>query len=71
MASDVALTLGARGGIYLTGALMDMLGDLFDHAAFQRRYVDKGRLQNYVSEIPVYRTTAKDLEIIGLASLFD
>jgi glucokinase len=71
MASDVALIMGARGGIYLTGDLMDLLGDHFDADAFCRRYLYKGRLSNYVGEIPVYRTLARDLEIIGLATLFD
>ncbi len=71
MASDVALMLGARGGIYLTGDLMDLLGDLFDPAVFCKRYADKGRLSPYVSDIPVYQTQARDLEIVGLATLFD
>lgn len=71
MASDVGLILGARGGIYLTGDLMDLIGDLFDPEAFCQRYTDKGRLSNFVSEIPVYKTLAKELEIIGLATLFD
>ena len=71
MASDVGLMLGARGGIYLTGDLMDLLEDLFDVEAFRARYVDKGRLGDYVAEIPVYKTLGRDLEIIGLATLFD
>ena len=71
MASDVALIMGSRGGVYLTGDLLDMVGDLLDPAAFAARYRDKGRLSEYVSEIPVYRTTAPDLEVIGLATLFD
>ena len=71
MASDVALIMGARGGIYLTGDLMDLMADLFDPVAFTARYLDKGRLRGYVAEIPVYKTLAADLEIIGLATLFD
>jgi glucokinase len=72
MASDVGLITGARGGIYLTGALMDLLCDgLFDRDAFVGRYADKGGLSDYVSRIPVYRTLAKDLELIGLATLFE
>ncbi len=72
MASDVGLLTGARGGIYLTGDLMDLLYDgLFDRDAFTRRYRDKGRLAEYVSRIPVYKTLAKDLELIGLATLFE
>lgn len=71
MASDVALILGARGGIYLTGDLMDLMAEVFDADAFCRRYADKGRLSHFVSDIPVYRTDAKNLEIIGLQTLFD
>ncbi|ESQ75810.1 glucokinase [Asticcacaulis sp. AC402] len=71
MASDVGLILGARGGIYLTGDLMDLIGDLFDADAFCERYTDKGRLSRYVAEIPVFKTLANQLEIIGLATLFD
>jgi len=71
MASDVALILGARGGIYLTGDLMDLMAEVFDAEAFCRRYSDKGRLSHFIEEIPVYRTQAKDLEIVGLQTLFD
>lgn len=71
MASDVALILGARGGVYLAGDLIDMIGDLFDVDAFVKRYTSKGRLSDYVSEIPVFKATARDMEVIGLATLFD
>ena len=71
MASDVALILGARGGVYLSGDLLDMIGDMFDIEAFVTRYSSKGRLSTYVKEIPVFKTTAPDMEIIGLATLFD
>ncbi|CAL4865872.1 Glucokinase [Asticcacaulis sp. MM231] len=71
MASDVALILGARGGVYLAGDLLDQIGDLFDVEAFVKRYSDKGRLSRYVSEVPVFKATARDMEIIGLATLFD
>lgn len=71
MASDAALIMGARGGIYLTGALLERLGDLFDAEAFTARYRDKGRLSGYVAEIPVFRAEAADMEMIGLATLFE
>lgn len=71
MASDVALILGARGGVYIAGEYLDAVGDLFDVDAFAARYHDKGRLKNFVGEIPVYRAAAEDMEVIGLATLFD
>ena len=70
-ASDVALILGARGGVYLSGDLIDMIGPLFDVKAFVTRYSSKGRLSEFVTEIPVFRTVAQDIEVIGLATLFD
>ena len=70
-ASDVALILGARGGVYLSGDLIDMIGEQFDVPAFVKRYSDKGRLSDFVSDIPVFKTTAPDIEVIGLATLFD
>lgn len=70
-ASDVALILGARGGIYLAGDLLTMIGDMFDVDAFVKRYGNKGRLSGYVAEIPVFRATARDMEVIGLATLFE
>lgn len=71
MASDIALILGARGGVYLAGELLDMIGDLFDPDAFIARYSAKGRLTDYVAEVPVFKVTAHDMEVIGLATLYD
>lgn len=71
MASDVALIIGATSGVYLTGALLDILGDQFDVDAFRARFLDKGPRSAFVAEIPVYRTAAEDLELLGLATLFD
>ncbi|GGZ24919.1 MULTISPECIES: glucokinase [Asticcacaulis] len=70
MASDVALIMGARGGIYLTGALLDLIDDLFDAERFCRGYLNKGTFRDYVHDIPVFRTTARQMEITGLATLF-
>ncbi|MDC7676721.1 glucokinase [Asticcacaulis machinosus] len=70
MASDVAMIMGARGGIYLTGALLDMVGDMFDAHRFCAGYLDKGALSDYVRDIPVFRTTARQMEITGLSTLF-
>jgi len=71
MASDFALTTGAKGGVYLSGSHLDTLDDLFDHEVFARRFYDKGRVSSYVRDIPVYRIVAEASEIAGLSSLFD
>ncbi len=71
MASDTALNLGARGGIYLIGMLLDVLGDQFDWPLFLARFTAKGRLSDYVAAIPIYRVVAQDIDLIGLATLFN
>jgi len=71
MASDVALIIGATSGVYLTGALLDIIGDQFDYDIFRARFLDKGPRSEYVAGIPVYRTAAEGLELRGLATLFD
>ena len=71
MASDIVLIMGATGGVYLTGALMDMIGDLFNEDVFRARYLDKGPRTAYVAAVPVFRTQAADMELAGLATLFE
>ncbi len=53
-AGDLALLLGARGGLYIGGGIVPRLGAWFDHSDFRRRFEDKGRLSHLVREVPVY-----------------
>ncbi len=69
-AADFALMTGARGGVYLSGSFLETLGPLFDPAVFAARFYDKGRVSSYVREIPVYRITVPDSEILGASTLF-
>lgn len=71
VASDFALMTGAKGGVYLVGSFLERLGHLFDPAVFAARFYDKGRVSSYVREIPVYRITVPDCEILGISTLFD
>jgi glucokinase len=58
-AGDLALLLGARGGIYIGGGIVPRLGTWFDHSDFRRRFEDKGRLSHLVREVPVYLIDAE------------
>ena len=46
VAGNLALTVGARGGVYIVGGIVPKLGDMFDHSAFRARFVAKGRMQD-------------------------
>ena len=71
MAADIALIMNATSGIYLAGALMDLIGDAFDADVFATRFTDNPAFGRFLGRIPVWRTAAPDMELIGLATLFD
>jgi glucokinase len=52
-AGDLVLTLGARGGLYLGGGVLEAMGAAFDRAAFRGRFLAKGRFEDYLRPVPV------------------
>lgn len=69
VAGDLALTLGAKGGIYLAGGILPRWGPLFDRRLFRRRFEAKGRFRAYLAPIPAFLITVPDPALIGLADL--
>lgn len=70
-AGDLALTFGARGGVYIAGGIVPKLGALFDTKLFRRRFVAKDRYRAYLTQIPTYLITHPVPALIGLAALLD
>lgn len=66
-AGDLALTLGARGGVYIAGGIVPKLGAAFAAERFRRRFEAKGRFRNYLAEIPTHLITAEAPALVGLA----
>ncbi|KQW36522.1 glucokinase [Rhizobacter sp. Root404] len=54
VAGNLALTLGARGGVYIGGGIVPRLGDAFARSRFRACFEDKGRFRGYLASIPVY-----------------
>jgi glucokinase len=67
VAGNLALTLGARGGVFVGGGIVPKLGDYFDSSPFRTRFESKGRFSKYVSEIPTYVISSKYPALIGAA----
>lgn len=67
VAGDVALTLGATGGVYISGGVIPALGDLFDTASFRTRFEAKGRFEFYTRAIPTWLVTRDNPALLGLA----
>jgi glucokinase len=51
-AGNVALTLGARDGVYIGGGIVPRLGDRFFTSSFRNRFESKGRFRSYLEPIP-------------------
>ena len=54
VAGDLALTLGALGGIYIGGGIVPRMGERFDASPFRARFEDKGRFKTYLQKIPTW-----------------
>lgn len=71
VAGNLALTVGARGGVYVAGGIVPKLGQIFDRSDFRRRFVSKGRMQRYVETIPTFVVTNELPAFIGLAAALE
>ncbi len=67
VAADVALVLGARGGVYIGGGIVPRFVDAFRASPFGERFGAKGRMGRYLADIPVYVITADFPALPGLA----
>ena len=55
---NLALTLGARGGLYLGGGIVPRALAALEQSQFLSRYLQKGRYQDYLQQIPISVITA-------------
>lgn len=69
VAGNVALTLGATGGMYIGGGIVPRLGAIFEQSAFRARFEDKGRLGDYLSRIPTYLITEQYPALRGVSAM--
>ena len=69
MAGNLALTLGARGGIYIGGGIVPRLGQRFAESPFRARFEAKGRFSPYLAAIPTYVVTHPLPAFLGCAAV--
>jgi glucokinase len=70
IASNLALTLGAVGGVYIGGGIVPRLQGFFAQSAFRQRFEDKGRYETYLAPIPVWVIRSEMPAMIGLSRAF-
>jgi glucokinase len=69
VAGNVALTLGATGGVYIGGGIVPRLGALFERSPFRARFEAKGRLSAYVARIPTYLIIEQYPAFLGASAI--
>ncbi|WP_343583874.1 glucokinase [Herbaspirillum sp.] len=69
VAANLAVTLGALGGIYIGGGVVLHLGDYFERSPFRARFENKGRMSALTRKIPTYVITAKYPAFIGVSAM--
>ena len=71
MAGDLALTLGARGGVYIAGGIVPGWGERFDARRLLDRFRAKGRFRAYLSAVPVHVVTHPYPGLVGVERLLE
>ena len=66
-AGDLALALGARGGVFITGGIGPKIIDLLEKGPFRERFEAKGRFVDYMKAIPTHVILHPHTALIGAA----
>jgi glucokinase len=66
-AGDLALALGARGGVFIAGGIAPRIIDLLEEGTFRERFESKGRLSDYTRAIPTHVVMNPHTALIGAA----
>jgi glucokinase len=65
VAGNLALTLGAKGGVYIGGGIVPRLGERFAASPFRERFEAKGRFRDYLAAVPTFVVTHKLPAFLG------
>ena len=65
-AGNLALLLGAHGGVYIGGGVVPKCIDLIDDSPFREKFEAKGRYRDYLSKIPTFVITGETPALTGL-----
>jgi glucokinase len=67
VAGDIALTFGARGGVYISGGIAPRMSDRLASGGFRARFEDKGRMRSYMEQIPTSLVLHPYAALLGAA----
>ena len=64
-AGNLALTVGARGGVYISGGIAPKLVDMLPTSPLRRRFDERGDLSDYAKAIPLYLVMDEHPGLLG------
>jgi glucokinase len=70
-AGNVALTVGARGGLFIGGGIVPRLGERFFVSRFRERFEAKGRFRAYLQAVPTWLITDTLAALTGAAAALE
>jgi glucokinase len=62
---NLALNIGAFGGVYIAGGIVPRFLAFFKSSGFRSAFEDKGRFKEYLADIPVYLLTHNQPGLLG------
>jgi|GEM_PF-1778942 len=69
VAGDLALSVNALGGVYLSGGILPQIENLLNDSSFREFFQQKGSFEAYLSTIPTYLIVHPAPALIGLARI--
>jgi glucokinase len=64
-AGDLAISMGAADGVFLSGGILPRLTNLLDPGLFRRQFADKGRLSPFCEQVPLALVLAEQPGLLG------
>ncbi|MDN4035582.1 glucokinase [Massilia sp. YIM B02443] len=68
-AANLAVTLGAFGGIFIGGGIVPRMGEWFAGSPFRARFEAKGRFTDYIAQIPTYVIMTPNPALYGVSAI--
>jgi glucokinase len=67
--SNIVVTSGALGGVYLSGGILPKVREYFLNSNFTKAFLDKGNMSHYLTDVPVWLIQSQETPLIGAAKL--
>jgi glucokinase len=68
---NLALTFGARGGVYVAGGIVPRFVDHLAKSEFRKSFESKGRFESYLRDIPTRIIIRPDASFVGLKAFYE